>query len=56
MASPATSVSETFSDEESQLAKIEDGYRKRLEARLYAQARALGYQLVPAPQSSGAVS
>jgi transposase len=41
---------------ESQLAKVENGYRKRLEARLYAQARALGYQLVPAPQSSGAVS
>jgi transposase len=32
---------------ESQLAKAEDVYRKRLESRLYAQARALGFQLVP---------
>jgi len=32
---------------ESQLAKAEDVYRKRIESRLHAQARALGYQLVP---------
>jgi len=27
-------------------------YRKRLESRLYAQARALGFQLVPAAGQS----
>jgi transposase len=32
---------------ESQLAKTEAVYRKRMESRLYAQARALGFQLVP---------
>jgi transposase len=33
---------------ESRLAQPEEMYRKRLEARLHAQARVLGYQLVPA--------
>ena len=32
---------------ESQLAKAEDVYRKRMESRLHAQARALGFHLVP---------
>jgi transposase len=32
---------------ESQLATTEAVYRKRMESRLYAQARALGFQLVP---------
>jgi hypothetical protein len=32
---------------ESHLAKHEDLYRKRLESRLHAQARTLGFQLVP---------
>ena len=32
---------------ESQLAQHEALYRKRLESRLHAQARALGFQLVP---------
>jgi len=37
---------------ESQLAKHEGMYRKRLESRLYAQARALGFPLVPAAGQS----
>ena len=37
---------------ESQLAKHEELYRKRLESRLYAQARVLGYQLVPVTRQS----
>jgi transposase len=41
---------------ESQLAKAEHGYRKRMESRLYAQARALGFQLIPTAPASRAVS
>lgn len=37
---------------ERQVAQAEDVYRKRMESRLYAQARALGFQLVPAPVQS----
>ncbi len=32
---------------DSQLAQAEAHYRRRLESRLHAQARALGFQLVP---------
>jgi transposase len=37
---------------ESRLAQHEERYRKRLEARLHAQARVLGYRLVPATGQS----
>jgi transposase len=37
---------------ESHLAKHEDLYRKRLESRLHAQARTLGFQLVPVTEQS----
>lgn len=42
--------------EETQVAAAEARYRQRSEARLRAQARALGYQLVPAVPSAGGVS
>jgi transposase len=43
--------------EETHVAAAEERYHRRSEARLRAQARALGYQLVPAvPSSAGGVS
>ncbi len=41
---------------DSHLAEIEERYRRRMESRLHAQARALGFQLVPTAQRAGAVS
>jgi len=37
---------------DSQLAQAEEQYRRRMESRLHAQARALGFQLVPVPGQS----
>ena len=41
---------------ESHLAQAEADHRRRMETRLRTQARALGFQLVPAPHAAGEVS
>jgi transposase len=42
--------------QETQLARAEEQHRNRMESRLRAQARALGFQLVPTTQQAGEVS